>query len=207
MSITDFFFLFLFFYIGAISIYLLVSILAFYFVLLKKVAKIPFVSNFTQDGKSILYWNVLKLIYTWFPALGNKEPARLISFKKSPKWPLIAILRLILTFLWATCFGAKYQLLRSASSIFCFYSFYWLQKYLYFILNISEIKNQSEFYTRLSLWSLPCEQSFLSCMPFNCVYEVVRVTCQSRSWFVLYFPLKISHITLFGRKDDNIPQI
>ena len=78
---------------------------------------------------------------------------------------------------------------------------------MYFILNISEIKNQSEFYTRLSLWNLPCEQSFLSCMPFNCVYEVVRVTCQSRSWFVLYSPLKISHITLFGRKDDNIPQI
>ena len=43
-------------------------------------------------------------------------------------------------------------------------------------------------------------------MAFNRVYEVVGVTCQSRSWFVLYSPLKISY-RLFGRKDDNIPQI
>ena len=82
---------------------------------------------------------------------------------------------------------------------------YWLQKYVYFILNISEVKNQSESYTRLSSWSLPCEQSFLSCMAFNCVYEA-RVAFQSRSSFVLYSPLKISH-RLFRRKDDNIPQI
>ena len=68
------------FFIGAIFIYLTLSILAFYFVLLKKVAKIHFVSNFTQDGKSFLYWNVLKLHYTWFLALGNKDPARLIDF-------------------------------------------------------------------------------------------------------------------------------
>ena len=30
---------------------------------------------------------------------------------------------------------------------------------------------------------VPCEQRFLSCMAFS-VYEVVRVACQSRGWFV-----------------------
>ena len=30
---------------------------------------------------------------------------------------------------------------------FVFIHFYWLQKYVYFILNISEVKNQSELYT------------------------------------------------------------
>ena len=33
------------------------------------------------------------------------------------------------------------------------------------------------------LFSVPCEQRFLSCMAFS-VYEVIRVACQSRSWFV-----------------------
>ena len=41
------FFFFFFLYIGAIFIYLPLSILTFYFVLLKKFAKIHFVSNFT----------------------------------------------------------------------------------------------------------------------------------------------------------------
>ena len=76
---------------------------------------------------------------------------------------------------------------------------------MYFFSNISEVKNQSEFYTRLSPWSLPWEESFLSCMAFNYVYDA-RVACQARSWFVLYSLLKISH-RLFGRRDDNIPQI
>ena len=30
---------------------------------------------------------------------------------------------------------------------------------------------------------VPCEQKFLSCMAFS-VYEVVRVACLPRSWFV-----------------------
>ena len=34
-------------------------------------------------------------------------------------------------------------------------------------------------------YSLPSEQIFLSCMAFS-VYEIVRLACQSRSWFVLY---------------------
>ena len=34
-------------------------------------------------------------------------------------------------------------------------------------------------------YSLPSEQIFLSGMAFS-VYEIVRLACQSRSWFVLY---------------------
>ena len=34
-------------------------------------------------------------------------------------------------------------------------------------------------------YSLPSKQIFLSCMAFS-VYEIVRLACQSRSWFVLY---------------------
>ena len=70
---------------------------------------------------------------------------------------------------------------------------------MFFIFNISEIKNQSEFCTRLSLWSLPCEQSFLSCMAFNCVYDA-RVACQSRSWFSFYTPHSKYHIGFSGER-------
>ena len=45
--------LFGYIYMGAIFTSHPLSILTFYFVLLKKVAKILFVSNFTEDGKYI----------------------------------------------------------------------------------------------------------------------------------------------------------
>ena len=32
-------------------------------------------------------------------------------------------------------------------------------------------------------WQLPCEQRFFPCMAFS-VYEVIRVACLSRSWFL-----------------------
>ena len=38
---------------------------------------------------------------------------------------------------------------------------------------------------------LPCKQRSLSSMAFS-VYEVVRVACPSRSWFVLYTPEETS---------------
>ena len=46
--------------------------------------------------------------------------------------------------------------------------------------------------------TLPCEQRFLSCMPFS-VYEVVRVSCLSRSQFV-YAPRETF---LTARKQTN----
>ena len=39
------------------------------------------------------------------------------------------------------------------------------------------------FWIKMVYKWVPCEQRFLSCMAFT-VYEIVRVACQSRSWFV-----------------------
>ena len=50
---------------------------------------------------------------------------------------------------------------------------------------------------------VPCEQKFLSCMAFS-VYEVDRVACLSRSWFV-YFPWETSAVSRVpdGRPGDH----
>ena len=97
-------------------------------------------------------------------------------------------------------FGHKILITTKCQVYFLFFiHFYWLQKYVYFILNISEVKNQSEFYTGLSPWSLPCKESLLSSMAFNCVYDV-GVACQSRSWFSFYTPRSKYHIGFSGER-------
>ena len=77
--------------------------------------------------------------------------------------------------------------------------FIFIQQYMYFILNISEVKNQSEFYTGLWPRSLPSEEGFLCCMAFNCVYDA-GVACQSRSWFFFYTPRSKYHIGFSGER-------
>ena len=47
----------------------------------------------------------------------------------------------------------------------------------------SLVLKATSFETANGLFSVPCERRFLSCMAFS-VYEVIRVACQSRSWFV-----------------------
>ena len=50
-------------------------------------------------------------------------------------------------------------------------------------------------------WNIPFEQRFLSCMAFS-VYEVVRVACLSRSWFV-YVRNGLLQRFLTGREQTN----
>ena len=55
---------------------------------------------------------------------------------------------------------------------------------------------------------LPCEQRFLSYMAFS-VYEVIRVSCLSRSWFV-YGPHVVCFVytnQLRDREDTRMPSL
>ena len=122
----------------------------------------------------------------------------MIYFWETLQWPLTAISRLILTFFRPHVLAQNTNYNEVLVLFFVFIHFYWLQKYVYFILNISEVKNQTEFYTGLSPWRLPCKGSFLSSMAFNCVYGA-RVACQSRSW-LFYTPRSKYHIGFSGER-------
>ena len=122
----------------------------------------------------------------------------MIYFWETLQWPLTAISRLILTFFRPHVLAQNTNYNEVLVLFFVFIHFYWLQKYVYFILNISEVKNQSEFYTGLSPWSLPCKESFLSSVAFNCVYDA-RVACQSRRW-LFYTPRSKYHVGFSGER-------
>ena len=71
----------------------------------------------------------------------------MIYFWETLQWPLTAISRLILTFFRPHVLAQNTNYNEVLVLFFVFIHFYWLQKYVYFILNISEVKNQSELYT------------------------------------------------------------